>query len=158
MKISFMVTGKDAESWITKGTEKFSGRIRKYLPFEYLIIPEPRQQKGTSGYDAVKEKEGLALLTRVQDSDYLVLLDQGGNKHTSESFAHWLQSLMNRSLKRCVFVAGGAWGFSEDVYKRADSMLSLSDMTFNHQIVRIIFLEQLYRALTILRGEPYHHE
>lgn len=158
MKVVFLVTGKDAERWITDGVEKYSGRIGKYLPFEYVVIPEVRQKKSINDTAVVKEKEGLALLGQIQESDYLVLLDQRGKKHTSESFAGWLQGMMNRSLKRCVFVAGGAWGFSEKVYQRADFMLSLSDMTFNHQVIRIMFLEQLYRALTILRGEPYHHE
>ncbi|MGB9745786.1 MAG: 23S rRNA (pseudouridine(1915)-N(3))-methyltransferase RlmH [Bacteroidales bacterium] len=158
MKVVFLVTGKDAEQWITVGVEKYSGRIGKYVPFEYVVIPEVRQKKTNNDAAVVKEREGVALLNRIQDSDYLVLLDQRGNKHTSESFAEWFQGMMNRSLKRCVFVAGGAWGFSEKVYQRANFMLSLSDMTFNHQVIRIMFLEQMYRALTILRGEPYHHE
>lgn len=158
MKIVLQVTGKDAERWIAEGVEKYSRRIGKYLPFEYVVISEVRQKKSINDTAVVKEIEGLALLEQIRESDYLVLLDQHGDKHTSESFAKWLQGMMNRSLKRYVFVAGGAWGFSEKVYQRADYMLSLSDMTFNHQVIRIVFLEQLYRALTILRGEPYHHE
>ncbi len=106
----------------------------------------------------MKEKEGEAILKKINPGDYLILLDDKGKEFSSTQFASYLEGLFNQSLKNIVFVVGGAYGFSEAVYKRANAKLSLSKMTFSHQIIRVIFYEQLYRAFTIINKEPYHHE
>lgn len=157
MKILFMLVGKNTDDWVESGMNKYMTRINQYAPVECAFVPEPRSLKGNQMPDRVKEMEGEALLARVKDSDFLVLLDERGKKFSSESFAAYIQRLMNRPIRRCIFAAGGAWGFSPGVFARANDRISLSDMTFNHQIIRVMFAEQLYRAFTILRGEPYHH-
>lgn len=157
MKVCLLVVGKTDEAYLQKGIELFLKRIPHYLPFEMKVIPDVKNTKNLS-QDQQKEKEGELILLQLIPSDELILLDERGTEFTSTTFAQFLEKKMLSGIKRMVFVIGGPYGFSQDVYNRANGKLSLSKMTFSHQMVRLIFAEQLYRALTILKGEPYHHE
>jgi len=156
MKITLLTVGRTDVKWVGEGLELYSSRLVHYVPFSVDEIPE---LKGVSSLskDQIKEKEGELILRRVKSSDELILLDERGRQYSSEDFATFLQEKMSRSGRDMVFVIGGAYGFSKAVYDRSDAMLSLSKMTFSHQMVRTIFAEQLYRAFTIMKGEPYHH-
>ncbi len=134
----------------------YTGRIGHYMPFEVLTIPELKNTKSMPE-EQQKEREGEQILKRLQATDTVVLLDEHGKERRSLEFATWLEKKQH-TARRLVFVIGGPYGFSPALYDRADEMISLSMMTFSHQIVRLVFLEQLYRACTIIRGEPYHHE
>ncbi|HNX54800.1 MAG TPA: 23S rRNA (pseudouridine(1915)-N(3))-methyltransferase RlmH [Prolixibacteraceae bacterium] len=157
MKICLLVIGKTDEAYLQKGIELFHKRIPHYIPFELKIIPDVKNAKNLSE-DQQKEKEGELILQQIVGSDELFLLDENGEEFTSIKFARFLEKKMVAGLKRLVFVIGGPYGFSASVYSKAIGKVSLSKMTFSHQMVRLIFLEQLYRAMTILKGEPYHHE
>ena len=157
MKICLLVIGKTDEAYLQKGIELFHKRIPHYIPFELKIIPDVKNAKNLSE-DLQKEKEGELILQQIVGSDELFLLDENGEEFTSIKFARFLEKKMVAGLKRLVFVIGGPYGFSASVYSKAIGKVSLSKMTFSHQMVRLIFLEQLYRAMTILKGEPYHHE
>jgi Uncharacterized conserved protein len=157
MKICLLVIGKTDEAYLQKGIELFHKRIPHYIPFELKIIPDVKNAKNLSE-DQQKEKEGELILQQIAGSDELFLLDENGEEFTSIKFARFLEKKMVAGLKRLVFVIGGPYGFSASVYSKAVGKVSLSKMTFSHQMVRLIFLEQLYRAMTILKGEPYHHE
>lgn len=157
MKICLLVVGKTDEAYLQKGTEIFLKRIPHYLPFEMKVIPDIKNTKNLSP-EQQKEREGESILQQLAPSDELILLDECGAEFTSVTFAQFLERKMLSGIKRLVFVVGGPYGFSDRVYSRSNSSLSLSKMTFSHQMVRLIFAEQLYRALTILKGEPYHHE
>ena len=137
--------------------EDFGTRIGRYLPFEWVSVPDVRS-KGRPTPDSLKELESEALLRHLEPGDQVVLLDENGASYSSRKFASQLQKWMNAGPKRLVLVIGGAYGFGSGVRSRADAQLSLSRMTFNHQVVRLMAAEQLYRALTILRGEPYHND
>lgn len=132
-------------------------RLGHYIGFQFESIPDIKNTKKLSESQQ-KEKEGLAILSKVTPSDYLVLLDEKGKQFTSMAFADYLQKKMNTGIKRLVFVIGGPYGFSEAVYAKAQEQLSLSNMTFSHQMVRLFMVEQLYRGFTILKNEPYHHQ
>jgi 23S rRNA (pseudouridine1915-N3)-methyltransferase len=157
MKIAIIQTGKTNEKHIAEGVEIYSSRIKKYTGFEIITIPDLKNTRNMPGHEQ-KTKEGNKILQSVSKEDYIVLLDERGKELTTAEFAEWLEKKNSGSIKRLVFIIGGAWGFSEEVYTRADIMLSLSKMTFPHQLVRLLFSEQLYRAFTIIKGEPYHHE
>jgi 23S rRNA (pseudouridine1915-N3)-methyltransferase len=157
MKTIFLFTGKIKNSYLIDGIRDYSKRIQNYISLEMVEIPELKNTKNLLP-EKVKEGEGKLLLQQILDGDFVVLLDERGREFASREFAEFLKNRMLASQKRIVFVAGGAWGFSDEVYKRADFKLSLSRMTFPHQLVRVIFLEQLYRALSILKGEPYHND
>ncbi|MDR1783354.1 MAG: 23S rRNA (pseudouridine(1915)-N(3))-methyltransferase RlmH [Dysgonamonadaceae bacterium] len=157
MKIRFTVIGKTSQDFIQKGIDEYCDRLKHYFPFELNVIPDIKNAKNLS-FAQIKEKEGEILLKSVVPEDFIVLLDEKGREFSSLKFADFLEKLKNSSSKRIIFVIGGAYGFSEKVYERANEKISLSKMTFSHQIVRLIFVEQLYRAATILNGEPYHHE
>ena len=135
----------------------YASRISHYGPFSVTEIPELKNVSALS-VDQIKKKEGDLILKHIRPQDELVLLDERGQRRTSLAFASWLQDRLSRSGRDMVFVVGGAYGFATEVYNRADASISLSEMTFSHQIVRTIFAEQLYRAFTIIRGEPYHHQ
>lgn len=156
MKISILVVGKNKEEYISEALREYDKRINKYIPF---YIEEISGVKGSGKYSGkeIREKEGQNILKTLSDDGFVVLLDERGKQMDSRGFARWLQKLMNSSIRNMVFVLGGAYGFSDELYKRADMKLSLSKMTFSHQIARIVFAEQLYRAFTIINGEPYHH-
>ncbi|HZL10274.1 MAG TPA: 23S rRNA (pseudouridine(1915)-N(3))-methyltransferase RlmH [Prolixibacteraceae bacterium] len=157
MKICLMVIGKTDEDYLQKGIEIFLKRIPHYISFELKIIPDLKNSKNLSE-DQQKEKEGELIRLQLTSSDELFLLDEQGTESSSVEFARFLEKKMISGIKRLVFVIGGPYGFSENIYSRANGKLSLSMMTFSHQMVRLIFVEQLYRAMTILKGEPYHHQ
>lgn len=157
MKISLRVIGKTDKGYLEEGIEVYSSRIKKYIPFSMDVIPHSKKASSLPP-DVRKTEEGQQILNSLEKDDVLVLLDEKGKKYSSVEFAGFIDNQMITSTKRLVFMIGGAFGFSDPVYKRANYKLSLSDMTFSHQIVRVLFLEQLYRAFTIIRGEPYHNE
>ena len=156
MKVTLLTVGKTDVPWVRQGVELYAARLSHYIKFGIVEIPE---LKGVSALDEaqIKEKEGKLILKAAGDAR-MVLLDERGKEFRSLEFAAWLQDAMGRGGKDLVFVVGGAYGFSKEVYDRASALISLSRMTFSHQIIRVIFTEQLYRACTILKGEPYHHE
>jgi 23S rRNA (pseudouridine1915-N3)-methyltransferase len=156
MKITFLLTGKTKKGFIEEGVNMYAGRIKHYVPFTIIEIPDHRLP-GKAVESAVKEKEGDMILKSVGPSDTLILLDERGRMISSVELADFIREKSVGSYRNILFVAGGAYGFSKKVYDRADGMISLSRMTFSHQVVRIMFLEQLYRAFTIIRNEPYHH-
>jgi 23S rRNA (pseudouridine1915-N3)-methyltransferase len=156
MKITLLVVGKTTETHIETGTAKYFKRLAHYINFSFKVI-ENIKQSGLQA-DLTKKKEGELILKTIQESDYVILLDEKGQQFSSEAFASNLQQYMNRGIKHVVFIIGGAYGFSDDIYKRANEKISLSSMTFPHQLIRLIFAEQLYRAFTIIKGEKYHHE
>ncbi len=157
MSIDFLVVGKTDSQHVAELTRLYAGRISRYLRFTVTELPDIRNAKNMSNENQ-KKAEGEMILRMLTSEDYVVLLDDKGTEHTSLGFAEWIQKRMNSGVKRVVFVVGGPYGFSREVYARASDKISLSRMTFSHQIIRPIFAEQLYRAFTILRGEPYHHE
>ena len=155
--MSLITVGKTDIPWVRDGLEMYVSRLEHYVPFSLKEIPE---LKGVSALsrEQIKQREGELILRQLNASDEVVLLDEHGREYRSLEFADWLCGRLARSGRDLAFVVGGAYGFSDAVYARADGKLSLSRMTFSHQLVRTIFAEQLYRAFTILRGEPYHHE
>jgi len=156
MKTVLYVVGKTDEEYLNFGIEKYSKRISRYTPFEITVLPDIKNSKNLS--EAVQRtKEGEMLLQQFVAGDYIVLLDENGREHTSVEMAEWMNGIFNQGYKRLVFVVGGPYGFSEDVYKKANTKIALSKLTFPHQLVRLLFVEQLYRCHTILKGEPYHH-
>lgn len=157
MQITLLTVGKTDVEWVRDGLEIYSSRLVHYVPFKVVEIPELKKVASLSK-EQIKEKEGVLILKALKPSDEVILLDEKGSEYRSVEFSKELENMMSRSGKDIVFVIGGAYGFSDEVYQRADSRLSLSQMTFSHQLVRTIFAEQLYRAFTIMRGEPYHHE
>ena len=157
MKICLLVIGKTDEDYLQKGLGIFMKRIPHYILFEMKIIPDLKNSKSLSE-ELQKEKEGELILQQILSSDELFLLDEQGLEVSSVDFARFLEKKMGSGIKRLVFVIGGPYGFSGNVYARSNGKISLSKMTFSHQMVRLIFAEQLYRAFTILKGEPYHHQ
>ena len=157
MKITLLTVGKTDRDWVRQGLDIYVSRLKHYIPFTLTEIPELKNVSALSK-DQIKTKEGELILKNVRATDDLILLDEHGKEYSSTQLAKILQDKISYECKDIVFVIGGAYGFSEAVYARANSKLSLSKMTFSHQIVRTIFAEQLYRAFTIMKGEPYHHE
>lgn len=156
MKVKLLMVGKTVQQFINSGFENYQQRMVHYIPFEYKVISELKKTKNLSEKQQ-KTKEGELILNQIQPADFVVLLDENGKELSSVGFARWIEKLMINGMKDVVFVVGGAYGFSEQVYKRCNFKMSLSKMTFSHQMVRLIFIEQLYRAMTIIKGEPYHH-
>lgn len=156
MKTTLLLVGKTNGKLFQEGIDDYRERINHYMPFEVKVIPELRNTKSLT-QEQQKEKEGESILKMLSPSDYVVLLDEHGKEMRSIEFSKWVQKRMNAG-RNTVFVIGGPYGFSSSVYSRADGLISLSKMTFSHQMVRLIFTEQFYRACTIMRGEPYHHE
>jgi len=156
MKTLLILVGRTADKHFEAGISDYAGRIGHYMPFDIVTIPELKNTKSLSEQQQ-KQAEGELILRLLQPSDTVVLLDEHGREQRSTEFARWLQQ-RQQTARRLVFIIGGPYGFSEAVYSRSDEQISLSRMTFSHQMVRLIFTEQLYRACTIIRGEPYHHE
>ena len=156
MKTVLLQVGKTVNKHFIAGIDDYAERISHYMPFEIVTIPELRNTKNLSE-EQQKTTEGDLILRQIQPSDTVVLLDEHGKELRSIDYARWLEQ-KQQTARRLVFVIGGPYGFSEAVYARANEKLSLSKMTFSHQMVRLIFTEQLYRACTIIKGEPYHHE
>ena len=157
MKVELLVIGKTDADYLKVGIAEYEKRLTRYVPYEMRVIPDIKNSKNMS--EAVqKEREGELILAQIQPSDFVVLLDEHGKSYSSVKFARFLEQKMLMGTKKLILVIGGPYGFSDAVYARANDKLSLSEMTFSHQMVRLIFTEQLYRAMTILKGEPYHHE
>ena len=156
MKTTLILVGKTNGKLFTQGIDDYVKRIRHYMPFTIKVLPELKSTKSLTE-EQQKSKEGEMILKVVSPSDDVVLLDEHGAEYRSIEFASWLGKKRN-SGRNIVFIIGGPYGFSPDVYKRANGKISLSKMTFSHQMVRLIFTEQFYRACTIIKGEPYHHE
>lgn len=153
-----MQVGKTVEEYLKTGTSLYEGRISHYAPFSVETIPDLKNAKSMKE-DEIKKAEGKAVLERIQPSELLMLLDEKGKEFSSQEFALYIQKIgISAGNRQITFLIGGPYGFSDEVYARANGKISLSRMTFSHQMVRLIFLEQLYRAFTILKGEPYHHE
>ena len=157
MNIELIVVGKTDQKEVEALVEMYAKRINRYCKFSITTLADVRNTKNMAS-SRQKQLEGEAILRLVGEGDCLTLMDERGAQYTSMEYAQWLQKRMLSGVKRLVLVIGGPYGFSEEIYKRADQKISLSKMTFSHQIVRAIFAEQLYRAFTILRNEPYHHE
>lgn len=157
MNVELIVVGKTDSKEVAALVEEYKGRIGFYTRFGITIIPDVKNTRSMSEQQQ-KKSEGEAILKLLQPSDYVTLLDEHGMQPTSEEFADWMQKRMASGCKRLVFIIGGPYGFSEEVYGRAAGKIALSKMTFSHQIVRAIFTEQLYRAFTIINNEPYHHK
>lgn len=157
MKITLLTVGKTDIKWVAEGMEMYVSRLRHYVPFCLQEIPELKNVSALS-HEQIKLREGELILKNIHTGDFVVLLDEHGREFRSLEFSSWMEEKMARTGRDMVFVIGGAYGFSEAVYSRADFKISLSRMTFSHQLVRTVFVEQLYRAMTIMRGEPYHHE
>lgn len=157
MVIELIVVGKTVGAWLEDGIREYTGRLEHYTRFTQTVIPELKNARNLRE-EQIRATEGELILNKLSPGDRVVLLDENGQSPGgSVAFADRLQNQMNRGIRKLVFVIGGAYGFSGAVYARADEKLSLSPMTFSHQMVRLIFIEQLYRAFTILKGEPYHH-
>ncbi|MPQ48751.1 23S rRNA (pseudouridine(1915)-N(3))-methyltransferase RlmH [Marinifilum sp. N1E240] len=156
MKITLLVIGKTDKDFVKKGIEEYQKRLVHYLPFELKIIPDLKNTKNLSE-NQQKQKEGELILDKIKSSDTLILLDENGKEFSSVGFSKYVEQKMIGGIKNLVFVIGGPYGFSDEVYKKAQGKISLSKMTYSHQMIRMIFIEQLYRAMTIIKGEPYHH-
>ncbi|MDE6409030.1 MAG: 23S rRNA (pseudouridine(1915)-N(3))-methyltransferase RlmH [Muribaculaceae bacterium] len=157
MEIELLTVGKTTVKFVSDGIEEYLKRLKHYLPYRITAIPDIKKNASLST-ERQKEAEGENILSKLLPSDYVVLLDERGKEYSSMEFSGFIEKQMIAGRKRVVFVVGGPYGFSQPVYERADSKVSLSRMTFNHEMVRLFFTEQVYRAMTILRGEPYHHE
>ena len=157
MNIKLIVVAKTDEQYLRDGIDVYVKRLRHYVNFEMVVIPALKDLRNASA-DEVKEREAAVLLRHLEKADAVVLLDEHGVEHTSVGFSKYLQKQMNAGIRTLAFVVGGAFGFSPKVYERATAKLSLSQMTFSHQMIRLLFVEQLYRAFTILNHEPYHNE
>jgi 23S rRNA (pseudouridine1915-N3)-methyltransferase len=157
MKTALLQTGKTTEAHISVAMDLYASRIRKYTVFDIITIPELKNTKNMP-FPEQKSREGKKIIQSLNPDDYVILLDERGKEVRTIEFSELLKKVFMLPKKRIIFVIGGPWGFSEEVYSRADYKLSLSKMTFPHQLVRLLFLEQLYRAFTIIKGEPYHHE
>ncbi len=157
MKTIFLVIGKTTDARIAQLTDEYINRIQHYLPFEMQVIPELRNAKNLS-QEQQKEQEASLIIKSLFSGDYIVLLDEHGKERRSLDFASWMQKRMAASPRRLVFIVGGPYGFAPQIHKMAQEEISLSQMTFSHQMIRLLFVEQVYRAMTILNGEPYHHE
>jgi 23S rRNA (pseudouridine1915-N3)-methyltransferase len=157
MKIALLQNGKTTDRHISDVADLYTSRINRYSSFEIITLPEMKNVKNMP-VNEQKIKEGKKVIQSISNDDYIVLLDEKGKEFRTLEFSGWFENIIMISKKRIVFVIGGPWGFSEEVYLRADFRISLSRMTFPHQLVRLLFLEQLYRVFTIMKREPYHHE
>ena len=157
MKIKLYCIGKTNLDFVDEGIRLYQNRIAHFIDFELIYLPDIKNTKNMP-VSELKKKEGLLILKNIVSNDFLCLLDENGLTHSSELFAKLLEKKIDQATKSMVFVIGGAYGFSEEIYQKADMKLSLSKMTFSHQIIRLIFMEQLYRAFTIIKGIPYHNQ
>lgn len=156
MKITLIAVGKTEDKYLIEGIDKYLNRLKHYINFNLLIIPDIKNTKNLTEAQQ-KSKEAEIITKQINPSDLVILLDEKGKKHSSVSFANYLNKQMIGSVQHLVFIIGGPYGFDESIYNRSNSSISLSDMTFSHQMVRLFFVEQLYRAFSILKNEPYHH-
>lgn len=157
MNVIFRVIGKTNEPYLKEGISIFNKRLTHYLPYTYEVLPDVKRA-GKLKTAQLTAEEGKAILQKTNPDDFLILLDERGKTYSSVLFSNYLEKLLNMSYKRIIFQVGGAFGFSPEVYQRANTKMSLSSMTFSHQMIRLFFTEQLYRAMTIMRNEKYHNE
>jgi len=157
MKITLLTIGKTNEKYLLEGMDKYLKRLKHYVTFTVSELPELKNTKSLSE-DQQKSREGELIFKNISSTDQLILLDENGVNYSSMQFSGFLNKKMISSVQHLVFVVGGPYGFSNDIYNRAQDKISLSKMTFSHQMVRLFFIEQIYRAFTIMKGEPYHHE
>ncbi len=157
MKIELIIVGKTDSDWIMQGFDVYQKRIAHYISFNSTILLDIKNRKNLSERQQ-KEQEGNLIIKQIQNSDFVILLDENGSQYDSVQFSAFLQKKMNSGVKRLVFIIGGPYGFSDEIYNLSNYKISLSKMTFSHQMVRPFFLEQLYRAFSILNNEPYHHK
>ena len=157
MDVKLVTVGKTDVKWVKEGLDLYVSRLRHYVPFSLVEIPQLKNVSALT-QEQIKEREGELVLKQLNPGDSVILLDEHGKEYRSVEWAEWIRQRLARGGKSLVFVIGGAYGFSQAVYDRAEGKVSLSRMTFSHQMVRTIFAEQLYRAFTIIKGEPYHHE
>lgn len=156
MRITLLQTGKTRDPFIMEGVEGYRKRVARYAPFVIETVPDLKNSRSMTMKE-VQAKEGAMILKRIKPGDYLILLDERGKEYHSIGFAEHLSSLEGR-VNHLIFLIGGPYGFAEEVYSRANEKISLSKLTFSHQLIRLLFMEQIYRSFTILKGEPYHHE
>ena len=156
MRVKLLVVGKTTDKYLITGIEDYNKRLKRYCNFEYQVITVARINK-LGNANNTKKKEGLLIFTKLEKNDLLVLMDEKGKEYSSKGFSAFLKKHQMIGTRRIVFLIGGAYGFSEKIYERANAKIALSQMTFTHQMVRLIFTEQLYRAFTITKGEKYHH-
>ena len=156
MKVKFICIGKTGKDFLIAGEQEYLKRLKHYIDIERIEIPDIKNAKKLS-LDQIKDLEGKEILSKISQGEQLVLLDENGTNFSSVEFSNFIQQKFNQGGKALVFVVGGAYGFSEDIYKKATCKISFSKMTFSHQMIRMIFFEQIYRSMTILKGEPYHH-
>ena len=157
MDICVVSVGKISSGWIQEGIIQYENRIGRYIKYSNVIIPDIKNAKSLPK-DTIKEEEGKLILSQLTTSDFVVIMDEKGKELTSRDFSDWIQKQMNAGKKRLVIIIGGPFGFSEQIYRRADSKIALSKMTFTHEMAKLILSEQIYRSMTILKGEPYHHD
>ncbi len=157
MKLVLLLTGKTDQPWVRDGVAEYEKRISKYARFEIATLPEVKNP-GKSPADRVMAMEAEKILSFLKSDDHAVLLDEHGRSFSTVEMADWLRKTMTLPRKRIVFIIGGPWGFAPSVTARADTVVSLSKLTFSHQVVRLLFAEQLYRVLSVIAGDPYHHE
>ncbi len=157
VKIRLLTIGNTDKKYMKEGIDDYVKRISFYIPFDMKVIPDIKN-RSTLSPELQKEKEGQLILNQIAPVDSVVLLDEHGSEFSSIEFSKWIEKKMVSGVRQLILVIGGPYGFSKAVYQRSDSMISLSKMTFSHQMVRMIFVEQVYRAMTILKNEPYHHE
>ena len=157
MKIKLLAIGKTDDKNLSALIQTYQNRLKHYIKFEFEIIPDLKNVKNLSEVQQ-KEKEGELLMKKLQPTDFVLLLDDKGKHYSSMDFSKFLQKKMNSGIKTLVFIIGGPYGFSEEIYQKAQGKVSFSKMTFSHQMIRVFVVEQIYRAFTILKNEPYHHE
>ncbi|HLV41709.1 MAG TPA: 23S rRNA (pseudouridine(1915)-N(3))-methyltransferase RlmH [Brumimicrobium sp.] len=157
MKTKLIYVGKTGKPFLIEGEKEYTKRVKRYTSFETIELPDLKNSKKRSELE-IKTIEAEAILKKIKPNDYVVLLDEKGSEYSSVEFSEFIQKQFNSGAQGLVFVIGGPYGFSEEVYRRANDKLALSKLTFSHQMVRMFFIEQLYRGLTILKGEPYHHQ
>ena len=157
MNIKLVVVGKTEEKYLKEGIDIFEKRLKFYIPYEIIVIPSLKETKNLSP-QIIKEKEGELILKQISKYDKIILFDEKGLEFSSMDYSVFIQRQMNAGIKTLCFVVGGAFGFSDEVYKKADQKIALSKMTFSHQMIRLLIVEQLYRAFTILKNEPYHNQ
>ncbi len=157
MKITLLCIGKTDEKYLLEGIEKYTKRLKFYVNFSIVVLPDIKNVKSLSA-EQQKDKEALLILKQLKPQDFVALLDEHGKEFRSLEFSAYLEKMMIQSVQHLVFVIGGPYGFDQKIYDRAKSKISLSKMTFSHQMIRLFFTEQLYRAFSIMKGEPYHHE
>ncbi len=157
MKIKLILVGKTSFKFVKEGMDTYLKRLKHFADFDIILIPDLKNTKNLSP-EQIKEREGAIILKQIQSTDFLILLDEKGNSLNSLKFAGFIQKKQDTGTKQLSFVVGGAYGFADAVYKKANYLLSMSAMTFSHQIIRLFFMEQIYRAYTIIKGLPYHNE